>query len=245
MMKTGKRFIGMWGLLVLLALALSACQVNIKTDIDKSGAGTYIQEIGFQGDEASLSGLSVGDEDFCAMQADSLPPNTRISQETRNGDETWCVYESKFDSLEALRSIYGMTDTQIDALEIEDGIVRYDVTLDLQGEEDAPMGADLFWQLTLPGTIMAHNADEVKGNTLTWKLRVGELNTIQASSQVEGTSLDFGDTTSIIYVVGGLVAIACCCIVPIIVIGGVIFLLVRRKKVQANPADTVGMVGER
>lgn len=220
------------GLSILLALALGACQVNIKTDIDKNGAGTYTQEIGFQGDEASLSGLSVGEDDFCATQMENLPPNTTIRQETRNEDETWCVYESRFDSLEDLRSIYGMTDTQINTLEMVDGTLRYDITLDLQGGGSAPMGADLFWQVTLPGKIMENNADEVDGNTLTWKLRGGELNSIQAGSQVGGLNFDFGDKNSIIYIIGGVVAIACCCIVPII-IGVVIFLLVRKKKMQS------------
>ncbi len=36
-MKIKKLPIGIWGLFTLLVLTLSACQVNIKTDIDRNG----------------------------------------------------------------------------------------------------------------------------------------------------------------------------------------------------------------
>ena len=92
----------LWGIAIFSVLLLSACQINMKTEIEKNGSGIYTQEIGFQGDEASMSGLSTGDEDFCMAQMDSLPPNTTTRQETRNEDETWCVYETRFDSLNEL-----------------------------------------------------------------------------------------------------------------------------------------------
>jgi hypothetical protein len=100
-------------------------------------------------------------------RADGQPAaQHRDTARNRNGDETWCIYETQFESLEALRAIYGMTDTQINALEMIDGSLTYDITLDLQSSENAPLGADLFWQVTLPGEITSHNADEVDGNTL-------------------------------------------------------------------------------
>lgn len=235
-MQTKNFFWRNFGLSVLLALLLSACQVNIKTKIDKNGAGSYIQEIGFQGDEASFSGLNVDDENFCAAQMDSLPPNTETRQETRNGDETWCIYETQFESLEALRAIYGMTDTQINALEMIDGSLTYDITLDLQSSENAPLGADLFWQVTLPGEITSHNADEVDGNTLIWKLRGGETNSIQASSQVHGLTFNFADNNDLTYILGGLMVMACCFLV-LIVIGVVVFLLLRRRKARTDSIE--------
>jgi hypothetical protein len=241
-MQTKITFWRILGFSALIALLLSACQVNIKTNIDQNGAGSYIQEIGFQGDEASLSGLNVDDEDFCTAQMDSLPPNTQTRQETRNGDETWCVYETQFESLEALRAIYGMTDTQINTLEMIDGSLNYDITLDLQSSENAPMGADLFWEVTLPGEITSHNADEVDGNTLTWKLRAGETNSIQASSQVRSFTFNFADDYDLTYILGGLMVMACCFLV-LIVIGVVVFLVLRRRKTQANSIDAVKSQG--
>lgn len=214
---------------ILFLIILGACQVNFMTDISKNGSGTYIQEIGFQGDEASMGGLNSGEEDFCANQNDSLPPGTTTRQEIRNEDETWCVYETPFDSLEDLSAIYGLTDTKINALSLEDGTLTYDITLDLSGDGEAPMDADIYWKVTMPGTVTGNNADEVNGNTLTWKLQGGELNTIQATSKDGGLKFDFGDDDTLLYVFGALIGVVFCCIVPLI-IGGVAFFLIRRNK---------------
>ena len=224
---------------VLLLLFLSACQVNFMTDISKDGSGTYIQEIGFQGDEASMGGLSSGGEDFCANQNDTLPPGTTTRQETRNEDETWCVYETPFDSLEDLSAIYGLTDTKINKLSLNDGTLTYDLSLDLSGDSGAPMGADIYWKVTLPGNITDNNADEVDGNTLTWKLRGGEFNNIQASSEIGGMNFDFGDDDTLFYVFGGLIGVVFCCMVPLIILAVVFFLIRRNKKKQMNQAASI------
>lgn len=216
----------------LLALLLSSCKVNFITTIEKNGSGTYVQEIGFQGDEASMAGLSAGDEDFCAKQNQELPPNTTIRQETRNENETWCVYESSFETLDDLKAIYGMTDTYINDISLADGILTYDITLDLSGDSGAPMGADIFWIITLPGTITETTATEQDGNTLTWKLRGGEINDIRAVSEVGGSG--FGN--AIWYVFGGGVFLCVCCFVPL-VIGGAAFFLIRRNKNRAEASE--------
>ena len=228
-MKKGRSVFITLFFIISAALLLSACQVNFITDISKNGSGTYIQEIGFQGDEASMGGLSSAGEDFCANQNDTLPPGTITSQETRNEDETWCVYETPFDSLEDLGSIYSLTDTKINALSLEEGTLTYDISLDLTSDGDAPMGADIYWKVTLPGSITDHNANEVDGNTLTWKLRGGELNNIQASSEVGGINFDFDGDETLLYVVGSLIGVVFCCAVPL-VIGGIVFFILRRRK---------------
>ena len=216
-------------LFVLSALLLSACQVNLITEIKSNGSGTYTQEIGFQGDEATMAGFSAGDEEFCAGQNDQLPPNTVISQETRDENETWCVYESPFESLDDLKAIYGMTDTRINEISIEDDILTYDLVLDLSGDSGAPMGADIFWIITLPGNVTETNATEQDGNTLTWKLHGGEVNEIRAVSEVGGMNFDMGGSP-IWYILGGGVLLCLCCFVPLVIIGVVVFFLMRRNK---------------
>lgn len=215
-------------LLMVTALLLSACEVNFITDIKSDGSGIYIQEIGFQGDEASLAGMSAGDEDFCAGQNEEMPPNTTTRQETRNEDETWCIYETPFASINDLVAIYGATDAQINDISLSDGILIYDITLDLSGDSGAPMGADIYWIVTLPGTITETTATEQIDNTLTWKLRGGEVNEIRAVSEVGGLNLDLGGDV-LLYILGGGVFLCLCCLVPL-VIGGVAFFLIRRKK---------------
>lgn len=225
-MKTRKSQLLLIALFIATALLLSACQVNFITDIQSNGSGIYTQEIGFQGDEASMAGLGDAGEDFCANQNDEMPPGTTTRQETRNENETWCIYETPFNSLDDLKAIYGMTDTRINDISLADGKLTYDITLDLSGDSGAPMGADIFWIVKMPGTIIENNASEQNDNTLTWKMLVGQVNNIRAVSETGGFNLG-GDT--LWYILGGGAFLCLCCFVPL-VIGGVVFFLIRRKK---------------
>ncbi len=219
-------------LLVLLALLLSACQVNFITDIKSNGSGAYIQEIGFQGDEASMAGLSDGGEDFCAKQNEELPPGTSIRQETRNEGETWCIYETPFNSIEDLKTIYGATDTRINEISIADGKLTYDISLDLSGDSGAPMGADIFWIVNMPGKLIENNASEQIDNTLKWKLLGGQVNNIRAVSEVGGFSLDLGGD-ALWCIFGGGAFLCMCCFVPLVIGGGLGFYFWRKKKASA------------
>ncbi len=234
-MKKSKSKILFAAILAVLVLLLTACQVNFKTDLKGDGSGVYTQEIGFQGDEASMSGLSDGSEDFCASQNEGLPPGTTIRQETRNEDETWCIYETAFELLDDLKAIYGTTDTLVNDISSSDGFMTYDITLDLGSDSSsAPMGADIYWFVSMPGTVTDHNADEVDGTTLKWTLKAGETNDIWAVSEISQPGISVGNVNW--YVIGGA-AVCLCLIVVVIIAGVVIFLLVRRKK-NADKAGT-------
>jgi hypothetical protein len=231
-MKTRKsRFllIVLFGAVVLL---LSACKVNFITDIKSDGSGNYTQEIGFQGDEATVGGLSAADADFCAKEAKDLPPNSTTRKETRNENETWCIYETPFKSLEDLKTIYGATDTRINEISLVDGKLTYDISLDLSGDtgsSDAPITAEIYWNLTLPGRITENNATEQNGNSLEWKLVPGIVNSIRAVSELGGLNLG-GDV--LWYVLGGGAFLCLCCFLPLL-IAGVVFFFLRRKKSAA------------
>jgi hypothetical protein len=231
-MKTHRAKLCLIGTSILLVLLLSSCKVNFITTIENSGSGTYVQEIGFQGDEASMAGLGAGDENFCAAQNQELPPNTSIRQETRNETETWCIFESSFASLDALKTIYGMTDTRINDISLVDGKMNYDISLDLSGDSGASMGAEVFWIVKLPGTIIETNAAQQDGNTLTWTLVGGQVNDIRAVSEVGGFSL----AGTIGYIIGGGAILCLCCFAPIILAG--VVLLVLRKKKESVPDVT-------
>jgi hypothetical protein len=212
-------------LLTALALILSACQVNIITDIKNNGSGAYTMEIGFQGEEASMANLDTSAENFCSDQNQDTPPGTTIRQETRNGDETWCIYESVFTSLDELKTIYGSTDTRINNLSSVDGKLTYDITLDLSGDSSAMSGGDIFWIVTMPGSIIENNATEKNGNTLKWTLTAGQENNIRAVSKTGG--LDLGGDT-LWYILGGVCL--CLCFIVVLIVAGVVFFLLRRKK---------------
>lgn len=230
-MKTRKSRFVLIALFVTAVLLLSACKVNFITDIKSDGSGNYTQEIGFQGDEATVGGLSATDEDFCAKEAKDLPPNTITRKETRSENETWCMYETPFTSIDDLKTIYGTTDTHINEISLVDGKLTYDISLDLSGNtgsSDAPITAEIYWNLTLPGRIVENNAAEQNGNTLKWKLVPGMVNSIRAVSEPGG--LWGGDV--LWYVLGGGAFLCLCCFLPL-VIGGAAFFFLSRKKSAA------------
>jgi hypothetical protein len=234
-MKTRKSRFLLIALLAVLALLLSACQVNFNTAIKNDGSGAYTQEIGFQGDEASMTGMDTTAADFCSSQNQDLPPGTTIRQETRNGNETWCIFETAFATLEDLKTIYATTDTTINDISITDGKLTYDITLDLSGDtSSAPMGASIFWSVTMPGAVVETNATERDGNTLKWTLVAGQVNSIRAVSNTTSGGLDLSGNT-LYYIIGGVCL--CLCVIVLLVVAGVVFFLLRRKKNAANTAQ--------
>jgi len=225
-MKTSHSKLLILSLFFAITILLTSCQINFITDIKSDGSGMYSQEIGFQGDEASMAGLSAGDEGFCADQNQTTPPGTTIRQETRNENETWCIYETQFKSLDDLKSIYDATETGINDISLTDGKITYDITLDLSGDNQPPMGADIYWIVTLPGKIIENNAAEQNGNTLKWKLLIGQANNIRVVSEVKNNLL--------MYILGGGAFLCLCCFVPLVVAGAVFFLIRRKKNTQAT-----------
>jgi len=91
--------------------------------------------------------------------------------EEQRGEETWCITTTQFKNLEELRSLYEQREgIQINRLEISNGKLYYDVDLDTSSEESNFSAlTEMTWTIVLPGTPLAHNADEAEGNALTWK----------------------------------------------------------------------------
>jgi len=233
-MKNRKTQFLLFALLTVLALVLSACQVNIITAIKNDGSGVYTMEIGFQADEASMTGMDPSDENFCANQNQDTPPGTSIRQETRNGDETWCVYETAFTSLAELKTIYGTSDTRVNDISITAGKLTYDITLDMSGDTSEIPGGNVYWIVTMPGSVIENNATEKDGNTLKWALTAGQENNIRAVSNTGG--LDLGGST-LWYILGGVCL--CLCFIVVIVVAVVVFVLLRRKNNATKVEETV------
>jgi len=101
-------------LLGLSMFLLSACSINVITEIKSDGAGIYIQEIGLPTEE--LSGMGMDAAAFCDQVGQDLPAGMSSRQETRNGDETWCIFETEFASLDELIALYSQTDTRINQI---------------------------------------------------------------------------------------------------------------------------------
>jgi sensor c-di-GMP phosphodiesterase-like protein len=207
-----------------LIFLLSGCKANMITKLNADGSGTFAQEIGFTAEEiSSLS--SMGTEGSICTSTESemtnMPANA-VRREEKRGEETWCIYESPFGSLEELKSIYGSTDVLVNDISLVNGKIHYDITLDMSGDSGTSLSViQMKWIVEMPGTVSNHNADEVSGSTLTWNLVAGPNLNMYADSSTGGNM-----TWWIIAGIGAL----CLCLVVIILVVAVVFFVSRNKK---------------
>jgi len=227
-----------YGLLAVGLLLVAGCKVNALTTVKSDGSGEFRAEMGFTPDEVAQFGQmsSGGSQDICSsaqQSGQSIPPGTTFKQEQR-GDETWCVAAAPFASIDELQKIYAdMSGVTVQQLDIKDGKLTYDVSLDLGQEGSSPVPVQATWQLTVPGAVGANNADKADGSTLTWNLTPGKTVELKAESGLGGLSLPFSVPRWVYAVVGG-----CLCLAVLIVIAVVVIVLVRRRKAPPETGAT-------
>jgi len=157
-------------LLAFAVFVLAGChKLEATTTVEPNGSGELQMGVGFSAEErTNLEKQNNNAQDFC--NTSQTPPNVTVIEEQR-GDETWCITTTQFKNLEELRSLYEQREgIQINRLEISDGTFYYDVDLDMSSEASAFSAlTEVMWTIVLPGTPLAHNADQADGNTLTWK----------------------------------------------------------------------------
>ena len=210
---------------LLILTVLAGCTVEYRTSVEADGSGQMATAIGFTAQEASdLAGLSGGDasnicQEMWGEASSDLPPNATIREEQR-GDETYCVAEFSFASLEELRSIYVDQGLIVNRLEIVDDRFYYDVSIDMSDAGSLGIPMNMTWVVTAPGTVGNHNATSVSGQTMTWNLVVGQVNNMRFESSLGSNWLW--------WVLGGL---GCLCLL-VVVVGAVIgvVLYLRKKK---------------
>lgn len=227
--------------LLLLGLLLAACTFQVNTTLSPSGAGELRSEIGFNDtDKEMLKTIDTSPEQFCtdAQTDGDLPAGSPVTLEER-GDETWCVVIVPFASLDELRELYApMAGLTINQLELTATSFTYDVDIAFTGDQGTEFGAEsaLFrWQVTPPGTVTDHNADEVEGNTYIWNLGIGEsvnahltttISPVQALGGAGG-----GLPNWLIPTVIGL----CCCLLLLVAVVVVVVVVMRRRQAAAPP----------
>jgi hypothetical protein len=226
------------------AVLVSACTFQFNTSVEQSGAGQFRTEVGFnQADQEGLTTLGMSPEQFCEdMQtSEDLPVESPITVEER-GDEVWCVVTVPFADLGELQQLYaGMQGVRVNELALTgDGFV-YDVDVEFSETDTGEFGdvaVDLRWQVTMPGSITSHNAEEADGNTLTWNLALGQAANARATSEfgqllpaLPGTS-GLGRTELILI---GLFSL-CCCGGLVAALGAGAFFLMRRNTTAPSPA---------
>ncbi|HNT25272.1 MAG TPA: hypothetical protein PKM21_12945 [Anaerolineales bacterium] len=221
-----KHRLNLFVLLVIAALLLSACTINLKTIINADGSGQSISEFGFNPEDlSSLTSYGFTTvEEYCNESASDMPANTTIAVEQR-GEETFCILSVPFASLEELKATYQDGEVTINRLEIVDEVLYYDVSL-TPSEETAVTEAAINWILVVPGSIQSHNATSVEGNTLTWEMNSGTITNMQVQSNLKAPLLGGMDIGTYVGI-----ALAClCCLVVIGLIAVVVFIVLRKQK---------------
>lgn len=181
----------------LFALLLGACQANIVTHVETSGAGTLTIEIGLTPDEVAQL-RSLGSDSAagpCAAMAleGAEAAESPAFEEQRRGQETWCVSTQAFDDGSQLESLYRQLDgTSIHELVEREGIFVYDIDIETQAPQGFPPVPTITWALELPGKIGENNADRVDGQRLEWTLQPGESRRLTASSDLYALPLPRG-----------------------------------------------------
>ncbi len=231
--------------LLTAALLLAACTIQINTTVQSSGAGELRTEMGFnQADQEALSGIGASPEEFCAdMQSEeNLAEDVPVTVEER-GDEVWCVVTVPFTNLDELRELYaGMGGITVNRLEMSGDQFFYDVDVEFAAEEAEGMGAlelSYHWQVTMPGAVAFHNAQQADGRTLTWEVGLGETINAMASSSLGGGGAgllpDASGLGPIEWILIGLAAFFCCGLLVVVVAVVVYFVMRGRKAAPASP----------
>ncbi len=157
-------------LLIFSILFLAGChKLELTTRINPNGSGELQTGIGFSAEErAALGEQNITPEAFCNTEQSS--ENITVTEEQR-GEETWCITTTLFKTLDELRNLYQPDPAiTLNQLEIKDGRFYYDVDIDTLSEDSSFSSlTEITWTVVMPGTPLAHNADEANGNSLTWK----------------------------------------------------------------------------
>jgi hypothetical protein len=230
-----------------LSLLLAACTFQFNTRVEEDGAGALRTEIGFDFfDQQGLSGLGLSPEEFCRdlQTGEGLPVDAPITVEER-GSEVWCIVTFAFQDLAELQEIYAnMGGVAVNELTLTDTEFVYDVDLEFTGTEagdiELPEIPITFrWQVTLPGLITDHNADEADGNTLSWEMSLGQAVNVHARSDLTRQPVapllpgqDGGSRVPVLVL--GLLGL-CCCTALVGALGAGAFFLLRRRPASPPP----------
>ena len=177
---------------MFLIVSLSACsRVEIGVAVADDGLATLAVILAFDADavpaperDALLAEMSA------ALDIDSMPDGARLEPYSEDGFVGW---RASYPALpaEALAAVLSdpRSETGFASFALSETDGEWSFMADFVGAGDAVVaeGTDvvlaaeqvLTFTLALPGTIATHNADEVRGSTLLWRLGVADAETRQ------------------------------------------------------------------
>lgn len=184
-------------MVMTVAVMLTSCTFLFDTNLQRDGSGTV--ELGFHVPLVEARAMeAVGDislEEICS-QADFGAGSGRSVDGVFVEEDGMvsCTAMIAFDNVQDLAGIYEDYGVDVDTLGKQAQRFEFDAVLDLEDIgmddiiwlEDVEVDADIEWRLTMPGTPVESNADEVDDSTFVWHVVPGERLEMQASSRVGG-----------------------------------------------------------
>jgi hypothetical protein len=221
----------------------STLSVDITTSVKPDGSGTMEYKVNLSKDLIALlkSYPGFATEGLCASFFEVLSSDWDQSERESDGAIT-CWADTTFEELKALEGLVKTfsSGAHFTRLEIAGGHFYYDLAPNLGASElTSGLGAlsiDLqaSWIVVMPGEVVASNADETSGTTLTWDLtKLNSSSHLTAESTLSGGGLFGMDPTLTILAVIGV--LGCCCLV-VVIAGVAAFILLRSRKTPAAGA---------
>lgn len=206
-------------LFVATSLLATACmRINMEIAVDAEGNGTIAGTMLYSDKLAAIAAMEEGaDFDFCGEiqsgEADmdlptDLPAGATVTPVTEDG---WCgiAFTADFANFDPS----GVGDMDGGGFVVDGDTISFSMDMnDLGSDEDMEMDEitmmlemfdipdpEFTIEVTLPGTVLTHNADSIDGSTLHWDVDLfGEGKTLTASADMSAES---SNTTVIIIVV--------------------------------------------
>lgn len=232
---------------IVLALVLTACRIesNVGLDIRDDGSATVTVEIGFDDEFLALMGSQGGftQDDFLS---EIMAESDGEVFERREGDMNYFGVKSEVDDLSTWDAETDATQFTNFSFSSDDSGAQLAATI--VAEDTGDFGGDFgfdpstitgdFISATLtvrmPGTVTAHNADEVRDGNLIWNIGLTGTTDVTATSTFGGSDFPWIVVLLIVVLIAALV-------------GAVAALIVSRKNnerqlaaIQAAKAAKVG-----
>jgi len=249
---------GLFCLLVIFTMLLTACEIGVTTKVNADGSGEMGAVFKFTKDEATaLEGMGAGSaSELCASMSDSgttgLSSEDMTFVQEEHGNEIWCVASKAFATLDELGQ--GDETLKVNTAEIKDDKFTLDADFNMGEDMDASSLSMItasgykiimYYEIVAPGTIdkaKTEGFDKVNGNTARMTIIDTENDVLPTTGalhvHLESKLKGGGGGDSVItkkvggVPVWGIVVAVCCCLLLVVIVVVVVFFVMKKKPKQ-------------